>query len=121
MKLSPSVLLVLVLGCSSSPSGDPADSGSASTCPNAPDACVKPVPSYRTVIEPIIQNNCATCHSPKGGYGYDESTYAQVYAQYSSILSVVGGCTMPPSTLPSLPEDERQALLDWLVCEAPNN
>jgi uncharacterized membrane protein len=125
MRLSPSVLLVLVLvlvlGCSSAPSGDPADGGSASTCTNAPSACVKPVPSYSAVIEPIIQNNCATCHSPKGGYGFDETTYAQVSAQASSILDDVGGCMMPPSTLPRLSEEERQALLDWLVCGAPNN
>jgi hypothetical protein len=114
------LLLVGAAGCSSA-SGyeDPADGGAS--CPNPPNSCSKPIPSYGAVIEPILEQSCITCHGPKGIAGYSEATYEQVHEQLEPILSQVSGCVMPPPPYPPLTTEQREALLDWLVCGAPDN
>jgi hypothetical protein len=108
------------LGCSSA-SGDSGAGDGGASCPNAPNGCSKPAPSYRAVIAPILEQNCIPCHGPKGNAGYSESTYAEVFAQASPILDSVAGCAMPPSSYPPLTTEQHDALLDWLVCGAPDN
>lgn len=113
------LLLLFAASCSSSGGGFP--EAGATTCPALLRSCPKIVPSYSSVVLPILQANCVVCHSPRGGYGYDESTYAQIHAQQSSILDKVNDCSMPPESYPPLSSTERQALLDWLVCGSPDN
>jgi hypothetical protein len=116
------LLLVCSAGCSGS-NGEPSYSGTTS-CPNIVGTCPKAVasnPSYASDVEPILQNNCAVCHSPDGGYGYDLVTYAEVYDQAGAMVSWISECSMPPSSYPPLTTAQRQTLLDWLACGAPDN
>jgi hypothetical protein len=120
------IAMLLFLGlagasaCSSGSGGaGPGDAGTV--CPNAPTSCSKPIPSYGAVIEPILQQNCVPCHGPTGSAGYSEATYELVEKQKEPILSFVSNCMMPPSSYPPLTAEQRDALLDWLVCEAPDN
>lgn len=109
---------VNVIACSNS--SDSGDSGAASPCDVA-TSCPTDVPSYKTDIAPIIQQACATCHSPDGSAGFSETTYADVYAQRSSMLSQVAICQMPPLNGPVMSDAQRVALTGWLECGAPDN
>jgi len=120
-------LLVLLLGtavgCSSASVPAAADGGheTASTCPNdLPNSCPSTAPSYRSDIVPILKADCIHCHSPTGVGGYSETTYADVYEQRSAILDQVYSCLMPPASY-SMAIQQRETLLAWLVCGAPDN
>ena len=114
------LLLGLTLSCSSGTSGAGEEAG---TCPDdLPKSCPSPVPSYSKDIVPIMRESCANpgCHSSTGVAGYPETTYAEVFAQRSPILDQLNDCLMPPNTYP-LTAQQREALLAWLVCGAPDN
>jgi hypothetical protein len=53
--------------------------------------------------------------------GYPEVTYADVSKQASSILDTVYQCTTPPIGSSQLTVQQRVTLMDWLVCNAPDN
>jgi hypothetical protein len=123
---------VIAIGCGSAADGAgacPADAATPSACPSdLPSSCPTPVPSYRADIVPVLETSCLYCHNPKGFAGHSEATYADVYAQRSAILDQVYGCMMPPATsctsgssFAPLSRGEREALLGWLVCGAPDN
>lgn len=96
---------------------------SDANCPNdLPAACPSTPPSFATDVQPILGNNCRTCHSPGG----QESsipllTYDQVFQRRSSVLNQVHACRMPPDGSPAPSATERVLLQAWLVCGAPNN
>jgi uncharacterized membrane protein len=97
--------------------------GAAVSCPNdAPESCPSPAPSYSGQVQAIIQSRCTTCHAP-GGLEPTKplQTYTQVNDLRLMLLTQVASCRMPLSGAPPLSPDERQALLGWLVCGAPNN
>jgi hypothetical protein len=115
-------------GCGSSSNGSPSDAGaSTGLCPDdVPDlgadgSCPVALPSYQVDVAPILQRDCIPCHGPSGAAGYDETSYSQVYDQRGAILSQVSACLMPSVGSPQLTIPERLALLDWLVCGAPDN
>jgi len=118
---------VALAACSSSGPASPAVNMDAATdagpvCPNdLPASCPSMVPSYKTDIAPILATYCVTCHSPTGVAGYPEVTYADVSKQASSILDTVYQCTMPPIGSSQLTVQQRVTLMDWLVCNAPDN
>ncbi len=93
-------------------------------CPqDLPASCPATPPSYQTDVAPILAARCTTCHSP-GGAGsafFDFTSYASVYAGRSAMLNAVYACKMPPSGAAALESPERQTLLTWLVCGAPDN
>lgn len=74
-------------------------------------------------VKNIIRARCSPCHFPNGvdDSKRDYSTYQSVASRFGSVLTSVAGCHMPPcdSGAPTLAE--REALLAWLVCGAPNN
>jgi len=107
----------VAIACSSS--NETVDAGSG--CLSAPDCPDGGVPSYKNDIVPILQQDCIPCHSPSGVAGFDETTYADVYGQYGSMLSQVAICAMPPLNGPQLSSAQRLVLTAWLKCEAPNN
>jgi hypothetical protein len=135
------LLLGVALGCSSAPipggpEGGPeagtdgggeagADSGgdAARSCPSdLPASCPGIKPSYHRDVVPILSAACIHCHSPTGIGGYSETTYADVYQQRSAILDQVYSCLMPPaSRYGGLTIGQRETLLAWLVCGAPEN
>jgi hypothetical protein len=88
------------------------------TCPSQP-------PSWATEVKPIVTRWCGPCHLtggtgiPKGGF-YNYSTLAGFRA-LSTIETDVHACTMPLVGSPPLPPADWETLLEWLVCDAPDN
>jgi hypothetical protein len=93
-------------------------------CPrDLPDACPSLAPSWMNDVQGIINHRCSPCHVP-GGVEFprvDLSTYAKVHQSFGAILSNVYACVMPPPDAEAPTPAERQALLEWLVCMAPDN
>ena len=112
--------LVAALGATLVACGGPRTSGD---CPNdLPKSCPSPAPSYQANVAPIINLRCVTCHSPGGQEASRPlQTYSQVYSERSAVLNQVYACNMPPGSAAQPTEQEREALLGWLVCGAPQN
>jgi len=73
-------------------------------------------------VSPIISDKCLPCHfSGNTLSSIALSDQAHVKSQLSMALTQVYHCNMPPSDAPGLTSDERQSLLRYLVCGAPNN
>jgi len=95
----------------------------ASACPNdLPAACPSPTPSWDGGVSQIIASKCIPCHMP-GGLAFDNplTDYNSVYQRRGIVLDQVYSCYMPPPDAAQLDASERQALLGWMVCGAPNN
>jgi len=109
-----------IAACTSS-SGDAPEAGA---CPqDLPASCPTPTPSWDADIQPLVGRRCTPCHFP-GGQAFPAqnfTTYDEVYKRRSAMLNQVYGCVMPPVDAGQLTDAERQALLGWLVCHAPNN
>jgi len=117
---SAAMVAALVLACSTSSPVTVADA--AAMCPNdLPESCPSPIPSYATDVEPILAAHCTGCHSTTGVAGHPLTTYAGVYGQRSAVLDQVYQCTMPPIGSSQLTVQQRVTLMDWLVCNAPDN
>jgi hypothetical protein len=92
-------------------------------CPNdLPASCPQAVPLYSTGTSPVLRELCVGCHSA-GGEAANRplDTYAAVFSRRSSVLNQVNACVMPPPGHPQPSPVQRQALLEWLVCGAPDN
>jgi len=113
--------LLGAVGCGGAPSAGAPDM--ASHCPNdLPDSCPTPAPSWDGGVSEVVATVCATCHKA-GGEAADKqfNSYDDVYARRGVILSQIYSCFMPPPDSVTLTPAERQMLLGWLVCGAPNN
>jgi cytochrome c553 len=123
------VVVASVLGAvaACAPSSGKSDGGDGITCPpldnDTPDAC----PSWSGQVEGLVATYCLRCHG-EGGVevsAFDFSTYAKVHAQFTAMITQVNECSMPPwdaSPPAAQPTPaERQAMLSWLSCSAPNN
>jgi uncharacterized membrane protein len=97
--------------------------GSGGSCPNdLPASCPSSPPSYQGAIAPLISARCLICHSPGGQeQSIPFTTYQNVFAERSPMLDQVYACNMPPAGAQQLSSQERNLLLTWLVCGAPNN
>jgi hypothetical protein len=97
--------------------------GGGVDCPNdLPSACPAVVPSYANEIAPLISGSCFPCHAPGGQEAVTPLTsYQQVYFYRTSVLDQVYHCIMPLAGSPGLTATERADLLNWLICNAPNN
>ena len=97
----------------------------APVCPHdLPSACPSPAPSWSADVGGIVASVCGQCHTDGGveQSSFDFSTYQDVYMERGSMLDQVYACAMPPSDAGvTLSLEEREALLGWLVCNAPNN
>jgi hypothetical protein len=97
-----------------------------SIIPNCPDdlpaACPSPEPSWDGGVQAIIDAKCVVCHKP-GGLAFDKqfTDYAKIYAYRGEALDQVYSCYMPPPDGGTLSPSERQELLGWFICGAPNN
>jgi hypothetical protein len=105
---------------------DPADGPDTmdAGCPHdLPDACPSPEPSWVNDVEPIVDQTCNACHGVGGVEQpvFDFSTYEGVHKDFGAVLNSVYSCLMPPPDAGGLMRAEREALLAWLVCRAPNN
>ena len=115
------ITLVLqgIVACSHS-SPDPTP---ASTCPqDLPATCPSPPPSYKNDVADILDARCNRCHGSGGSAAEKPLTdYASVYRLRSGVLNQTYSCNMPPKDEKQLTTEQRAALLQWLVCGAPNN
>ncbi|MHB1846119.1 MAG: hypothetical protein ACYCWW_14935 [Deltaproteobacteria bacterium] len=120
-------LLLVSCGCGGGPSGPDASvdpCGATAGEPNdLPQSCPNPMPSFAKDVQPIIQSSCDQCHLPGDptypGFPYDN--YADDYKYRTQMLDFVNSCLMPKAPAKPLTEAQRQALLGWLVCGAPDN
>jgi uncharacterized membrane protein len=113
-------VLLLLTACSDEP--DDRDAG-VITCPNdLPASCPAAPPSYAGDIRPIVDVRCSPCHFP-GGAAQDKLfvTYDDVHARRRDMLNQIYNCRMPPSDAGQLSAEEREKMLAWFKCEAPNN
>ena len=96
---------------------------SDASCPDdLPSGCSDAAPSFQREVFPIISRRCSTCHRAGGiEPSRPYTNYDQVSVQAHDVLIQVYGCKMPPSCVAQPTSDEREALLQWLVCRAPNN
>jgi len=96
-------------------------------CPDdLPASCPSPAPTFSADVAPLIQNHCAGCHSPDGGYpnpsltSYDNVT-GSTGKTAITIESKVASCKMPPPGQPPLTSEERQTIVGWILCGAKND
>ena len=98
--------------------------GETAVCPNdLPPACPSTVPSFNRDIQSLMQGQCGTCHSPSGTAPDRRFlTYADAFSQRSAFLNQVFSCNMPPlGAVEGFSVPNRELVLTWLVCGAPNN
>jgi hypothetical protein len=53
--------------------------------------------------------------------GYNYTTYQGVAVHFPLIEMVVADCVMPPANAGQLSSSEKQTLLEWTACSAPDN
>jgi mono/diheme cytochrome c family protein len=113
---------LLAAGCSSGPA--------ATSCPPAPvdPPCPDAVPSFAGDVYPnVFAVSCVPCHRPGGvESSWPFTTYQQIYGTRGTTAGeiyqqVFNACLMPPPGNPeTLTDVQRQKLLDWFGCGAPD-
>ena len=105
-------VLLSPLGC-----GQPTDS----TCPaDEQGACSATALTYDTGIGELLSERCSPCHAADGVEAVRILTdYRHVFGQRTGIGTQLVACAMPPVGAPPLSSSERQQILDWLTCRAP--
>jgi hypothetical protein len=93
--------------------------------PPCPDA--SPQPSFKSDVRPLITKYCLACHG-EGGVEvamFNYTTYQGITLHVAQMVTQVYQCAMPPldaSPIPPMPTvAERETLLEWIACGAPNN
>ncbi len=120
------------IGCADGSEPDPSGGGGSSAggssssaeCPSdLPDgeACDSRVPSYQLDVAPIVDRRCGGCHYPGNASGDVFVEQADLYARRQTVLTRIYACAMPPEGAAPLTAEERQVLLEWFVCGAPDN
>jgi hypothetical protein len=101
-------------------------------CPVATtEACAK-TPSYQRDVAPVLNTYCNNCHNaevdggpwPLGGYENVHHWKELMVIDLMScrIAGIVKGHPMPPADAGTpLPATERDVMVQWLLCGAPNN
>jgi len=86
-------------------------------------SCPSPPPSYRADVVPVLHRKCFACHAGNGAEvdDHDFSSFAKVRAERVAIEGKVRARAMPPAGRQQLTDPERQTLLSWLSCQAPEN
>ncbi len=120
--LATAALLLAVGGCKKADAIDCTPPPANPTCPDAAPSFVGDV--YPNVFVPV----CVTCHSPTGVEpSMPFMSYQQIYGSGGTeakeiFNQVFESCLMPPpGAVESLTDDQRQLLLDWFACGAPDS
>jgi uncharacterized membrane protein len=112
-------LLPVAVGCSSSDSQDTRTTTAAVCLATVPADCPDPAPAYADVA-PIFTERCASCHTEDVGAPWPLDTYERVTDWTPVVRDDLLRCTMPPSDSDvSMTSAERQRLLTWIDCGAP--
>jgi hypothetical protein len=113
------------LGADASADGETVESAVTLGCPDGGyPGCPSTVPSWSTQVRPIVDVWCAPCHFNGGsgtGKGYDFSTLAGIRGGLTTSLTDLHKCKMPPEDAAVLSATDRETLIEWLVCDAPDN
>jgi hypothetical protein len=120
---------VLTAGCANVPSdggGAGGSGGGDPSCPaDLPKSCPPDAAGYKATIAPMFDQLCVACHKPGGQSVHYLRNYAEVAALAGPVLDQVYACKMPPaasySMYPPLTLTQREELLGWLVCGAPDD
>lgn len=87
---------------------------------NVPESCPDPSLSYAASIGDILSSNCQPCHAAGGvERAVPLTDYSDVSKRLTSIAGQLETCTMPPAGSPPISASDRQTVLDWIVCGAP--
>jgi hypothetical protein len=114
----------VLVGALAAASGCGSDGGSGSCPRDLPAACPDPAPSYANQVGAIVQTYCVGCHAPAGvepTLPFETVADIQYMDRFARMLIQVQQCKMPMAGYPQPTEQERVALLGWLVCAAPDN
>lgn len=84
-------------------------------------ACPAQVPSYTNDVAPLLDRECNnTCHAP--GAGPWPLTDRQSLIDWTDlIVRDTENCSMPPPDAGALTTGERDTIVGWFACGAPNN
>jgi hypothetical protein len=111
----------LLVACSGNPPPTfPTPDGGTYVCDvKAPTACENPSLRYADV-KPIFEEHCVTCHFGAWNGPWPMNDYQHVYDWKDDIRGDVVSCAMPPydGGVP-MPMEQRQTLLMWIRCDAP--
>jgi hypothetical protein len=124
MALAGAPALGLLAACSNGSESSP---DATPGCPTFSSSCPAMQPSFQGDVQPIFATYCLSCHGDGGieQSQLDYSTYQGVYEHRSQIVNQVSHCTMPPldasPPLPAPSDQERQTIIAWIACGAPNN
>jgi cytochrome c5 len=117
-----SAACAIAVACSPAPSTDAGPS-----CPLFSTTCPAAAPSWQSDVEPLVRSYCDRCHGD-GGIGqplFDDTSYAAVFKGRSTMATQLNQCWMPPydaSPPANMPTaEERQTILWWLACGAPDD
>jgi uncharacterized membrane protein len=114
----------LASGCSGADGAD-ANPPAEASCPRdlpSDMGCPDAAPSYASVVAPILEQRCQGCHYPQNPFSSVVlNEYERVLAARRTALTLVYSCSMPPAEGMPLLAEERQVLMKWLVCGAPQN
>ncbi len=103
-------------------SGSSGQSSTSSGAGNVPVTCPQTTPSYATDVSPLLYSYCTSCHQPNGSQsGKPLDTYSSVSSLSSKVSSKIADCSMPPNGSPQPTAAERDVILSWIACGAPNN
>jgi hypothetical protein len=113
--------LCLAAACSTPPD-------STVSCPDVPRSCPSPPPSWAKDVQPLVQNYCVMCHKA-GGIGEafaDLTSYAGAFNARTEMQVQVYHCWMPNQDAstpppPRLSTAQRETIVAWVACNAPNN
>lgn len=101
--------------------------GSGGDCPTLSNDCPATPPSWQNDVQPLIATYCLRCHTD-GGVAppqFNYETYQGVFRSRAVIVTQLNQCLMPPgdaSPPAAMPTPaERQTLVAWLACGAPDN
>ncbi len=114
--------------CACGPSGayTSADPCAGPTPEDVPSSCPTPAPTYSQDVLPILERTCLPCHSPQWPDEFnppDLAGYDRVYEMRGTVQYSIAGCWMPDEAAGGVPltEPERQAIMGWIVCGAPDD
>lgn len=124
------IFFTSVVACSSEPEPNPVPMWDAAVGPSdggppglgcvdrAPAECTQPELRYDDVA-PIIEARCLSCHDGQHGQ-WPLTSYRHVADWFDELRGVIVACTMPPpdADIP-MEREERELILNWLICGYP--
>jgi predicted CXXCH cytochrome family protein len=114
---------MLILGFAAAAAGCTGSSSTDASCAvTTPASCPTTQPSYQTDVAPILQSYCVSCHQAGGSEANKPlDTYQSALNLSGDVEGEVAGCSMPPSSDAQPTAAQRETLLTWILCGAPNN